>query len=104
MIGNQGGSVARFHLQNPSFNVRGITRNTNSEPSRALALLGADIVQASGFHRGDIVTALKGTWGLYINLNSDDPVWKNPDYPTERQWIVSVIRSVPIGIVDWFVP
>lgn len=97
--GNQGGSVARSLLQNPSFKVRGITRNASSEPSKVLASLGADIVQANGFHRGDMLTALKDAWGLYINVNSDDPVWKNPDHPTEFDLGKSIIDvAVEAGV------
>ncbi|RJE23177.1 hypothetical protein PHISCL_04484 [Aspergillus sclerotialis] len=91
--GNQGGSVARSLLQNPSFRVRGITRNASSEASRALVLLGADVVEANGFNQEDMLRALQGAWGLYVNLNSDDEAWRNPDGPTEFDLGKSIVDA-----------
>lgn len=81
--GNQGGSVARSLLQNPSFRVRAITRNPSSEASRGLASLGAEVIQADGFHRDEMLAAFKGAWGAFININSDDKIWRTPGAPTE---------------------
>lgn len=81
--GNQGGSVARSLLQNPTFRVRAITRSPDSEASRALASAGAEVVQADGFNSGDMVAAFQGANGAFVNINSDDPVWRNPGGPTE---------------------
>ncbi|KAK3485363.1 NAD(P)-binding protein [Neurospora hispaniola] len=44
--GNQGGSVARRFLQDPRYAVRGLTRNTSSPASQALAALGVEMVTA----------------------------------------------------------
>ena len=63
--GKQGGSVAHSLLQNPDFRVRVITRNAQSDASRKLAALGADIAQGDGF---------SGAWGAFVNINSDDKV------------------------------
>jgi len=81
--GNQGGSVARSLLQNPSFKVRAITRNPSSDASRSLASSGAEVVQANGFSSEEMLVAFYGSWGAFLNLNSDDKIWKNPDGPTE---------------------
>ena len=81
--GNQGGSVARSLLQNPSFKVRAITRNPSSEASRVLASSGAEVAQADGFRGEEMLAAFHGAWGAFINLNSDDEIWKTPDGPTE---------------------
>lgn len=81
--GNQGGSVARSILQNPSFRVRAITRNSSSEVSRALASSGAEVIQADGFHRNDMLAAFGGAWGAFVNTNSDDKIWRTPGGPTE---------------------
>jgi uncharacterized protein YbjT (DUF2867 family) len=72
--GNQGGSVARSLLRNPEFRVRAITRNSLSEPSKALQFLGAEIVQADGFRPHEMEATFKGSWGAFININSDDKV------------------------------
>ncbi|KAM4055763.1 nmrA-like family protein [Hirsutella rhossiliensis] len=81
--GNQGGSVARSLLQNPSFRVRAITRNPNSEASRSLASSGAEIAQADGFNKDEVLAAFQGSWGAFVNLNSDDKIFKAPGGPTE---------------------
>jgi uncharacterized protein YbjT (DUF2867 family) len=81
--GNQGGSVARSLLQNPSFRVRAITRNPSSEASQALASLGAEVVQADGFRSEEMRTAFRGVWGAFVNINSDDQICRTPDGPTE---------------------
>ena len=81
--GNQGGSVARSLLLNPSFKVRAITRNPLSEASQVLVSSGAEIVQANGFDGEEMLAAFHGAWGAFVNLNSDDKIWENPDGPTE---------------------
>jgi len=81
--GNQGGSVARSLLQNPAFKVRAITRDPKSDASRALANSGAEVVKADGFNSPEMLTAFQEVEGVYMNLNSDDKIWKIPEGPTE---------------------
>jgi uncharacterized protein YbjT (DUF2867 family) len=77
--GSQGGSVVTSLLQSKTgaFSVRGITRNTASEKSQALAKQGVEMVQADGLNKQQIVAALKGSWGFFVNTNSEDPVSKH---------------------------
>lgn len=72
--GNQGGAVARSLLKNPSFKVRALTRNPNSEASQALASQGAEVQQADGFDKQSMLSAFAGSWGVFVNINSDDKV------------------------------
>jgi uncharacterized protein YbjT (DUF2867 family) len=72
--GNQGGSVARSLLQNPSFRVRALTRNPDSPASQALAKQGAEVREADGFNSESMVNAFSGSWGAFVNINSDDKV------------------------------
>lgn len=74
--GNQGGSVARSLLADKSgaFAVRGISRNLDSEPARALAAAGAEVVRADGRDKKQLVAAFEGSWAVFANTNSDDPV------------------------------
>jgi uncharacterized protein YbjT (DUF2867 family) len=81
--GNQGGSVARSLLQNPSFQVRAITRNSSSSASQKLSAAGAEVFQADGFNPEEIRAAFADTWGAFININSDDKVFTVPDGPNE---------------------
>jgi uncharacterized protein YbjT (DUF2867 family) len=78
--GNQGGSVARSLLQNPTFEVRGITRDPYSEASKRLAAQGADVVQANGFEFDQILAAFQDSWGAFVNINSDDKVSCHIEY------------------------
>lgn len=73
-IGNQGGAVARSLLRNKNFVVRGITRNPGSDAAKALASLGAEMVKADGFNKDEMKTAFEGSWGAFINTQSEDPV------------------------------
>jgi uncharacterized protein YbjT (DUF2867 family) len=74
--GNQGGAVAKSLLRNPSFKVRALTRNPSSVVSQALAAEGAEIHQANGFSSESMVEAFCGSWGVFVNINSDDKVWQ----------------------------
>lgn len=58
--GNQGGSVARRFLQDPKFNVRGITRDNRSTASQEMASLGAEMVNADLNDPESLKAAFKG--------------------------------------------
>ena len=74
--GAQGGSVVQSLLANKTnnFSVRGITRNTESESSKKLVAQGVEMVQADGLVKEQVVAALKGSWGFFVNTNSGDKV------------------------------
>ncbi|KAL3446314.1 hypothetical protein BJX65DRAFT_296341 [Aspergillus insuetus] len=80
--GNQGGAVVRSLLQNPSFKVRALTRNPNSPASQELATQGAEVRQADGFSSESMVNVFSGSWGAFVNINSDDKAFKQGG-PTE---------------------
>ncbi|KAF3893335.1 putative NmrA family transcriptional regulator [Trichophyton interdigitale] len=101
--GNQGGSVARSLLQNPSFKVRAITRDPSSKASQTLASAGAEVVQANGFNNEEMLRAFDGAWGFYVNLNSDDKIWSNPDGPTEFDLGKSIVDAAAQAGVKHFV-
>ncbi|PGH21375.1 hypothetical protein AJ80_03292 [Polytolypa hystricis UAMH7299] len=82
--GNQGGSVAQSLLRNKStFRVRAITRNPESEKALALAAAGAEVVKADGFKKDELVKAFEGSWAVFVNTNTDDPIFDEPNGPTE---------------------
>lgn len=74
--GNQGGSVIASLLQNKTsgFSLRGITRSVESDKAKALAEQGVEVVKADGFVKEQVIEAFRGSWGVFINTNSDDPV------------------------------
>lgn len=73
-VGNQGGAVARSLLKNKNFSVRGITRNPGSDAAKDLASLGAEMVKADGFNKDEVKAAFAGSWGAFVNTQSEDPV------------------------------
>ncbi|KAF7542925.1 hypothetical protein G7Z17_g11162 [Cylindrodendrum hubeiense] len=83
--GTQGGSVASSLVQNKDkeFSVRGITRNPDSDKAKALASQGVEVVKADGFVKEQVIEAFRGSWGVFVNTNSDDPAVNQPGGPTE---------------------
>lgn len=56
------------------FIVRALTRNPESESAQELAKLGAQVVKADGHSDEDMVAALTGAWGFWLNTHHHDPV------------------------------
>jgi uncharacterized protein YbjT (DUF2867 family) len=63
--GAQGGSVARNLLSRGKFNVRAITRKTDSPAAQALRELGAEIVQGDLDDPASLRAALEGCYGAF---------------------------------------
>ncbi len=65
--GAQGGGLVRAILADPDggFAVRAITRNTESDKARALAKLGAEVVEASVDDEKSLEKAFAGAYGAY---------------------------------------
>lgn len=84
--GLQGGSVVESLTKDSSgaFKVRGITRNTNSEKSKSLANRGVEMIQANGLVYQQVVDALRGSWGVFANTNSEDPVSRDKRLFSQR--------------------
>ena len=73
--GNQGGSVARLLLKHPeAYRVRVITRDARSSASKALADLGAHVVQADLTRPETLSAAVDGCWGVFGVTNFYDAV------------------------------
>lgn len=63
--GAQGGSVARFLLNDGKFNVKCLTRNTTSDASKALADAGAEVVKGDFDDIDSLNLALDEVWGVW---------------------------------------
>ena len=65
--GAQGGGLVRAILNDPSggFTARALTRDPNSEQSRALAALGAEVVQVDIDDEASVAKAFAGAYGAY---------------------------------------
>lgn len=87
--GAQGGSVVRSLLKNKSgaFRVRGITRNPDSDSAKALAAQGVEVVKADGTKADEIERAFAGSWAVFANTNSDDPVRVPPVLPRAQSGV-----------------
>lgn len=74
--GSQGGSVIASLLENKTsgFALRGTTRSPESSKAADLKSKGVEVVKADGFVKSQAVDAFKGSWAVFINTNSDDPV------------------------------
>lgn len=62
--GQQGGATARA-LAGKGFTLRALTRKPESDAARALAALGAEIVQGDLDDAASLTAALTGVWGAY---------------------------------------
>jgi uncharacterized protein YbjT (DUF2867 family) len=67
--GLQGGAVTR-HLLKDGWHVRGLTRNASSKQARALAALGAEVVQGDLGEVGSLRPVFEGTYGVYSVQNT----------------------------------
>lgn len=67
--GQQGGAVAR-ELLAAGHTVRAMTRNPASEAAKALAGLGAELVQGDLNDEGSLVRAVEGAWGVFAVQNT----------------------------------
>ncbi|KAJ4983430.1 hscarg dehydrogenase [Stagonosporopsis vannaccii] len=63
--GAQGGGVANVMLETPGWNVRAVTRDTNSAKAKDLATRGAEVVQADFNDVESLVAAFKGAHAIY---------------------------------------
>ncbi|KAF7626766.1 putative hscarg dehydrogenase [Aspergillus flavus] len=94
--GLQGSSVVHSLLrdQASNFRVRAITRNPLSDKSQALQSLGVEVVRADGWRAHEIQEACSGSWAVFVNTNSDDPIFQNPDGPTEFDLGKSIVDGI----------
>ncbi|KPK60951.1 MAG: hypothetical protein AMS21_09305 [Gemmatimonas sp. SG8_38_2] len=67
--GQQGGAVAR-ELLAAGHRVRAMTRNPDSEAAKALADLGAEVVQGDLNDTASLERAVKGAWGAFAVQNT----------------------------------
>ena len=64
VTGQQGGSVTRA-LRDSGFHLRGLTRKPDSEPARALAREGIEVVPGDLDDESSLRRALAGAWGVF---------------------------------------
>jgi len=65
--GAQGGGLVRAILSDPNseFTVRAVTRDAGSDKSKALAAMGAEVVEADLAHPEKVLAAMQGAYGAF---------------------------------------
>lgn len=81
--GRQGESVVRSLLANKSneFTVRCLTSDANSDKAKEFASKGVEVIEVHPTNEKfqiDLRQALEGSWGLFINVDSINPVSHTP--------------------------
>lgn len=61
-IGSQGGSVVTSFLNDGTYSVRGLTRNTSTPKALALATRGVDVVTGELNDEGSLIAAFEVTY------------------------------------------
>lgn len=74
--GNQGGSVARRFLSDPSYRVRALTRNPSSPDAQRLAALGAEVVAADLDDPASLRAAFAGANLIFSVTNYWEPFFR----------------------------
>jgi uncharacterized protein YbjT (DUF2867 family) len=75
--GAQGGSVINALLKDPSYKVRGITRNPQSEAAQALAARGVEVVKADLNDLSSVTAAFAGSYAIYAVTDFFEPFGKH---------------------------
>ena len=75
--GAQGGGVARALLSRGTFNVRAITRKTDSPAASALRDLGAEIVQGDLDDPASLAAAMEGVSNFWEHFDKEGPQGRN---------------------------
>jgi uncharacterized protein YbjT (DUF2867 family) len=98
--GTQGGAVARALLADGEFAVRALTRNASSEKAKALAELGAEVVEASLNDEASLRRAFDGAYGAFMVT----PFWEHMSAAKELvevENLIAAARATGLRHVVW---
>ncbi|MEV6306501.1 NmrA/HSCARG family protein [Actinoplanes sp. NPDC051861] len=87
--GVQGGAVARALLADGVFGVRAITRDASSAKARALAELGAEVVEATLNDEATLRKAFDGAYGAFLVT----PFWEHMSAAKELAEVANLISA-----------
>lgn len=73
------------------FHVRVITRDPQSDKAQAIASLGAELVRADGMNPVEMANAFAGSWGVFINTNSDDEAGSPSIFPCSVRYVLTEV-------------
>jgi uncharacterized protein YbjT (DUF2867 family) len=95
--GAQGGSVARFLLEEGKFAVRCLTRNPTSGEAIELAQAGAEIIQGSFDDMDSLLYAMQNVYGVFGVTN----YWEH--FEKELQHGKNLVNAVAASNIDYFI-
>lgn len=95
--GAQGGSVARNLIARGQFNVRAMTRNSNSAAAQELRELGAELVEGNLDDVDSLRAAMTGVYGVYGVTN----FWEHFDKEAEQGR--NLVNAVAQSNVEHFI-
>jgi uncharacterized protein YbjT (DUF2867 family) len=98
--GTQGGAVARALLADGEFAVRAVTRSAASPKARALAELGAEVVEATLTDEGSLREAFNGAYGAFLVT----PFWEHRSPARELvevENLINAARAAGLQHVVW---
>lgn len=100
--GQQGSSVINSLLENKSgeFTIRAITRNRDSDKSRAFISRGVEVVNGDGFSQDQMNNAFKGSWAAFVNTNSSDPVGSHTRNVLPYTELIGQLLNRPGGMAE----
>lgn len=84
VTGNQGGSVAARFLQDPTYRIRGLTRDPSSPRAQSLATQGVEIVRADLDDASTLAPAFAGASLIFSVTNYWSPSSARTAAPTLR--------------------
>ncbi|KAG7091302.1 hypothetical protein E1B28_010348 [Marasmius oreades] len=76
VTGNQGGAVSSRFLADPTYRVRGLTRNSNSPATQSLIAQGVEIVQADLDNVESLIPAFAGANLIFSVTNYWEPFFR----------------------------
>ena len=68
--GQQGGATLRHLAKQGGFKLRAMTRNPSSDKAKAIAALGAEVMQGDLDDPASLAKAVAGTWGVFAVQNT----------------------------------
>jgi NmrA-like family len=74
--GAQGGSIINALLKDPSYKIRGLTRNPQGEAGKALAARGVEVVKADINDPASLTAAFAGSYAVYAITDFFEPFAK----------------------------
>ncbi|KAE8145442.1 NAD(P)-binding protein [Aspergillus avenaceus] len=77
VTGNQGSSVAQRFIQDPTYHVRGLTRDPSSSKAQELAAQGIEVVQANLDEVSTLQVVFAGANIIFSVTNYWEPFWRS---------------------------